>query len=92
MQPPHTTRHGYCKGDGMPGKKREVNPSAMIAVGICFMGAGTALTAALRGRGTPGAGVGLISLGVILLAIGAGAKRKAESGESGGDKECRPPG
>ncbi len=77
----------------MPGKKREVNPGAMIALGICFMGAGVAISAALRESGAAGvgSGAGLIGLGVVFLAVGAGAKRKAESGEAGSDEDERPP-
>ena len=75
----------------MPKKTREADPRAMLAIGICFMGAGTALSLALRESGSAPVGIGLISLGVIFFAIGAGAKRKAELGKSGGEDKDRPP-
>ena len=75
----------------MPKRERETDPRAMLAVGVCFMGAGVALSLALRKSGSAPVGIGLISLGLIFFAIGAGAKRKAESRESGGDEDGRPP-
>ena len=74
----------------MPRKTREADPRAMLAIGVCFMGSGVALSLALRESGAAPVGIGLISLGLVFFAIGAGAKRKAESGESGGD-DGRPP-
>lgn len=65
----------------MSSRKREVNPQATMAIGVCFMGAGVAISLALSTRGVHGAGVGLIGMGVIFLAIGAGARRRAEQGE-----------
>lgn len=35
----------------MSGKKRKVNPTAFIAIGICYMGAGVALFAAFQSKG-----------------------------------------
>ena len=63
----------------------------MLGVGVCFMGAGVALSLSLRESGSAPVGIGLISLGVVFFAIGAGAKRKAELGKSGGDEDERPP-
>ena len=75
----------------MPREDRKGNPSAMIGVGICFMAAGVALSFALRESGSAPVGIGLISLGLIFFAVGAGAKRKAKPGESGGAEDERPP-
>ena len=75
----------------MPRKTRDADPRAMLAIGICFMGGGVALSLALRESGSAPVGIGLISLGVIFLAIGAGAKRKAEADKSGGEDGDRPP-
>ena len=75
----------------MRSANREGNPKAMLAIGICFMGAGVALSLALRDRGTAVPGIGLISLGLVFFAVGAGAQRKAESGKSGEDEDERPP-
>jgi len=55
------------------------NPKALIAAGICFMGSGVALSAALHLRGGSGAGIGLIGIGVVFLVIGITRKRKLES-------------
>ncbi|MBN1507498.1 MAG: hypothetical protein JW955_11665 [Sedimentisphaerales bacterium] len=74
----------------MPGKNREKNPIAFIAIGVCFMGAGVALSAALHSKGASAVGIGLIGVGVAFLIVGATQKRKLESGESAGDKEGRP--
>jgi hypothetical protein len=74
----------------MSSKKREVSPQAMMAIGVCFMGVGVAISLALSTRGVHGAGVGMISMGVIFLAIGAGAARKAESKKEQGDDGDRP--
>jgi len=75
----------------MSKKTRKANPRAMLAVGICFMGAGVALSLALRESGSAPVGIGLIGLGLVFFAIGAGAKRKAELDESGGDEDNLPP-
>ncbi len=75
----------------MPRSSRNGDSHAMLAVGICFMGAGVALSLALRESGSAPVGIGLIGLGLVFFAIGAGAKRKADSGESGGSDDDRPP-
>ena len=75
----------------MSKKTRKANPRAMLAVGICFMGAGVALSLALRESGSAPVGIGLIGLGLVFFAIGAGAKRKAELDESRGDEDNLPP-
>jgi hypothetical protein len=74
----------------MPVKNREKNPIAFIAIGVCFMGAGVALSAALHAKGASAVGIGLIGVGVAFLIIGVTQKRKLESGESAGDEEDRP--
>jgi hypothetical protein len=74
----------------MPVKNREKNPIAFIAIGVCFIGAGVALSAALHSRGGSVVGIGLIGVGVTFLIIGVTQKRKLESGESAGDEEDRP--
>jgi hypothetical protein len=74
----------------MPVKNRQKNAIAFIAIGVCFMGAGVALSAALHSRGAPVVGVGLIGVGVAFLIIGVTQKRKLDSGESAGDEEDRP--
>ena len=73
-------------GGMMPGKNNQVNPIAFIAIGICFMGAGVALTAALSTRGASGVGIGLIGVGVMFLLIGVAQKRRMDSGKREGDE------
>ena len=75
----------------MSRKPREADPRAMLAVGVCFMGAGVALSLALRKSGSAPGGIGLIGLGLVFFAIGAGARRKAELGKSRGDEDDRSP-
>jgi tellurite resistance protein TehA-like permease len=60
----------------MPKNNQKPNPTAFIAIGICFMGAGVALSAALSSRGAPVIGIGLIGVGVMFLLIGVSQKRK----------------
>ena len=74
----------------MPEKDGRKNPTAFIAIGVCFMGAGVALSAALHSSGGSAVGIGLIGVGVAFLIIGATQKRKLESGKSAGDQENRP--
>jgi len=75
----------------MPGEARQGDSRAMLAVGLCFMGVGVALSLALRKSGSAPVGIGLMGLSLVFFAIGAGAKREAELGESGDDDEKRPP-
>ena len=75
----------------MANRKGKMNPVAFIAMGVCFMGAGVALSISLHARGASGSGTGLIGLGVIFFIVGMAKKRKAESGEQGVDDEGRPP-
>jgi predicted phage tail protein len=75
----------------MPGKNRELNPSAFIAVGVCFMGSGAALSAALRQSGAGAVGISLIALGIVFMILGFNKKRELESREAGGEDDNRPP-
>ena len=75
------------KGNEMKGQSREKKPTAFIAIGVCFMSAGVALSIALHSRGASGAGSGLIGVGVMFLIIGAARKRKLESDESAGEEK-----
>jgi hypothetical protein len=74
----------------MQNKKKEKNPATFIAIGVCFMGSGVALSLALHARGAAGAGTGLIGMGVIFFLIGMAQKRKMESGESDTEDQGRP--
>jgi mannose/fructose/N-acetylgalactosamine-specific phosphotransferase system component IIC len=74
----------------MPVKNHQRNPIAFIAIGVCFMGAGVALSAALHSRGVSAVGIGIIGVGVAFLIIGVAQKRKLESGKSAGDEKDRP--
>jgi hypothetical protein len=78
------------KGDEMPGNNQKMNPASLIAIGVCFMGAGVALSAALHSRGASGVGIGIIGVGVMFLLIGAAKKRKVGSGKSEGDEDNGP--
>jgi len=74
----------------MPEKDRPSDPRVLLSVGICFMGAGLALSFALRESGRAPVGIGLISLGLIFFAIGAGGIRSQKSDESSDDDGQRP--
>ena len=63
----------------MPRQGRKVNAAAFIAIGVCFMGAGVAIGAALMRSGGGEAGVALIAVGVLFLLIGVARKRNAAS-------------
>ncbi|GEM_PF-5110185 len=73
----------------MTGKKRRKNPVAFIAVGVCFMGAGVALSIAQHATDASGVGTGIIGLGVIFFIVGIARKRKVESGEPGVDDKAQ---
>ena len=62
----------------MSSEKRKTNPTAFIAIGICYMGAGVALAAALNAKGASVVGIGLIGVGVAFLVIGVTQKRKIQ--------------
>lgn len=68
---------------------QKLNPEAFIGIGVCFMGAGIAITAALRDS-VVGAGMGLFGLGVVFLILGITKRKQAKARESGGD-DGRPP-
>ena len=74
----------------MSSGKQKMRPTAFIAIGVCFMGAGVAMSTALHSRGASGAGTGLIGIGVMFIIIGAVQRRKIRSGKSGGDEDDRP--
>ena len=72
----------------MSGTRRESNPNSLIGLGACFMGAGLAI--GLPGV-SGGAGVGLTSLGLILLITGAVRKWEARSKAARDKDDDRPP-
>ena len=74
----------------MPDKNYKPNPAAFIAIGVCFMGAGVALVAALHSAGASGVGIGLMGMGVVFLLIGVAQKRRMTSGKQNGDEQGRP--
>ncbi|MDD2665653.1 MAG: hypothetical protein PHD13_03705 [Methanocellales archaeon] len=53
--------------------KGQTNKQKFIAIGVCFMGAGAALMAAVN----PGVGAGLMVVGVAWIIIGL-KKRKSD--------------
>lgn len=61
----------------MPENKRKPNPNALIAIGVCYMGAGVALGIALKSNGASGVliGPGLVVVGVVFILTGAAQKR-----------------
>jgi hypothetical protein len=69
----------------MPGKNRDFNPTAFIGVGVCFMGSGVALTAALRQSGAGAVGISLIALGLVFMILGFNKKRELEPRDAGGE-------
>lgn len=75
----------------MPTESREANPMAFLTVGLCLVGAGVVMGAALMSRGAGFMGLVLIACGVCFVAIGLGKKRAAESSEARGEGSDRPP-
>ena len=65
----------------MDRQNQKTNPVALIAIGVCFMGAGVTMSVALQSRGSAGIGLALIGVGVMFLLIGAGQMRKKRSGK-----------
>jgi hypothetical protein len=63
--------HKQLMGEKMDNEKHKTNPATFIALGVCFVGAGVALGAALHSRGGSGVGLGLIGVGVVFLIVGA---------------------
>ncbi|MBD3336817.1 MAG: hypothetical protein GF355_14995 [Candidatus Eisenbacteria bacterium] len=74
----------------MSSREKKANPQAFIGAGVCFLGAGIAITFALRDS-IAGAGMGLFGLGVVFLVTGVTLKRKQESGGAERDRAGRPP-
>ena len=68
----------------MQKKRRRSNPVAFIAIGVCYIGAGVALGAALQERGGFVIGVALVGIGVVFVVLGAVRKRKTDKGGSRG--------
>lgn len=62
-------------------KKQKVNPTAFIAIGICYMGAGVALGAALQSNSGPVIGISLVGIGIMFLVIGIVNRKNPQSGE-----------
>lgn len=60
----------------MSGKKKKVNPTAFIAIGICYIGAGVALSAALETDSGPVIGIAITGIGIIFLVIGIVNRKK----------------
>jgi hypothetical protein len=60
----------------MSGRKDQKNPIAFIAIGVCFMGAGVALNAALHSEGASAVGIGIIGIGVMFLLLGVARLRR----------------
>jgi hypothetical protein len=74
------------KGVIMQENRRRSNPVAFIAIGVCYMGAGVALGAALRETSGFVIGVSLVGIGVVFLVLGVVRKRKMDKGEPGGQQ------
>ena len=72
-------------------KTRDFNPTAFIGVGVCFMGSGVALTAALSRGGAGAVGISLIGLGAVFMILGFRKKRELESRDSERDDDGRSP-
>jgi hypothetical protein len=64
------------KGEMMSGEKKKVNPTAFIAIGICYIGAGVALGAALETDSGPVIGIAITGIGIIFLVIGIVNRKK----------------
>ena len=75
----------------MPDTNRDFNPTAFIGVGVCFMGSGVALTAALRESGGGAVGISLIGLGLIFMILGINKRRELEARDSETEDDERPP-
>ncbi len=60
----------------MSGKKQKVNPTAFIAIGICYIGAGVALGAALESNSGPVIGIAITGIGIIFLVLGIVNRKK----------------
>lgn len=74
----------------MSGENRDFDPRAFIGIGVCFMGSGVALSAALGRSGAGAVGISLIGLGVIFLLLGISKKRELESRDGQAGDEDRP--
>ena len=72
-------------------KEREVNPAAFMGVGVCLIGSGVALAAALGQSGARAVGISLIGLGVVFAILGFAKKREPASREDVDDSDDRPP-
>ncbi len=68
----------------MFGKKRRSNPTAFIAIGICYIGAGIALGVALENDGSTAIGISITAIGIIFVILGVVNRQK---GSSVGDKK-----
>ncbi|MBE0685977.1 MAG: hypothetical protein IH585_08250 [Anaerolineaceae bacterium] len=69
----------------MSGKNRKANPNAFIAIGVCYMGAGVALSAALQSKGASAIGIALVGVGIAFIVIGIVNRQKGQSGQQKGE-------
>ncbi len=69
----------------MSSKKLKVNPTAFIAIGICYLGAGVALGAALKSEDASVIGIALVGVGIAFMVIGIVNRQKGQSGQQKGD-------
>ena len=75
----------------MPGKLGDFSPTAFIWIGVCFMGSGATLNAALHRSGAGSIGISLIGVGVVFMILGFAKKRELESEKTEDHDDDRPP-